>query len=103
MPIVSTMPMMPGSVSVALSSDRMPKIIATLMPTAMLGEHAEQAVGHDHEHDHKRGAEVRRVAALLDRILAEARADDALLDDGQRRRQRAGAQQDGEVVCRSRR
>ena len=29
---------------------------------------------------------------------AEARADRALLDDGQRRRQRAGAQQHGEVV-----
>ena len=29
---------------------------------------------------------------------AEARADRALLDDGQRRRQRAGAQQDGEIV-----
>ena len=36
--------------------------------------------------------------ALLDRILAEARADGALLDDGERRRQRAGAQQDREVV-----
>ena len=36
MPTVSTMPAMPGSVSVAFSSDRMPKIIATLMATAML-------------------------------------------------------------------
>ena len=35
MPIVSTMPMMPGSVSVALSSDSTPKIIATLIATAM--------------------------------------------------------------------
>ena len=31
-------------------------------------------------------------------VLAEAGADRALLDDGQRRRQRAGAQQDREVV-----
>ncbi len=31
-------------------------------------------------------------------ILAEAGADGAFLDDGERRRQRAGAQQDGEIV-----
>ena len=31
-------------------------------------------------------------------VLAEAGADGALLDDGQRRRQRAGAQQDREIV-----
>ena len=37
-PIVSTMPMMPGKVSVALSSDRMPKIIPTLTATAMLAK-----------------------------------------------------------------
>ena len=36
MPTVSTMPAMPGSVSVALSSDSTPKIIATLIATAML-------------------------------------------------------------------
>ena len=36
MPTVSTMPAMPGSVSVALSSDRMPKIIPTLIATAIV-------------------------------------------------------------------
>ena len=36
MPTVSTMPAMPGSVSVALSSDSRPKIMATLIATAML-------------------------------------------------------------------
>ncbi len=36
MPTVSTMPAMPGKVSVALSSDNTPKIIATLMATAIL-------------------------------------------------------------------
>ena len=36
MPTVSTMPAMPGKVSVALSSDNRPKIMATLMTTAML-------------------------------------------------------------------
>ena len=35
-PTVSTIPAMPGSVSVALSSDRTPKIIATLIATAIL-------------------------------------------------------------------
>ena len=36
MPTVSTMPAMPGSVSVALSSDSTPKIMPTLIATAML-------------------------------------------------------------------
>ena len=36
MPTVSTMPAMPGSVSVAFNSDSTPKIMATLMATAML-------------------------------------------------------------------
>ena len=43
-------------------------------------------------------ADIGREFALLDRILAEAGTDGALLDDGQRRRQRAGAQQDREIV-----
>ena len=45
MPTVSTMPVMPGSVSVALSSDSTPKIIATLTRHRDVGEQAEQAVG----------------------------------------------------------
>ena len=36
MPTVSTMPAMPGSVSVALSIDSTPKIMATLIATAIL-------------------------------------------------------------------
>ena len=98
MPTVSTMPAMPGSVSVALSSDRMPKIIATLMATAMLANSAEQPVGQQHEHDDHDRADIGCELALLDRILPEAGTDGALLDDGERRRQRAGAQQDREVV-----
>ena len=41
--------------------------------------------------------------AGLDRVGAEARADRALFGDVERRRQRAGAQQHGEVVGRLRR
>ena len=63
-----------------------------------VGEQAEQAVGREHEDDDHGRAHVGRQLALLDRVLAEARADGAFLDDGQRRRQRAGAQQNGEVV-----
>ncbi len=103
MPTVSTMPAMPGSVSVALSSDRTPKIIADVDRDRDVGEQAEQAVGHEHEDDDERGADIGRALALLDRILAEPGADGALLDDGQRRRQRAGAQQDREIVRRLRR
>ena len=80
MPMVSTMPMMPGSVSVALSSDSTPKIIATLIADRDVGEQAEQAVGQQHEDHDQRGAEIGGELALLDRILAEAGADDALLD-----------------------
>ena len=64
-----------------------------------VGEQAEQAVGHQHEDDHH--APRRRKTTVLPlaiEVLAEAGADGALLDDGERRRQRAGAQQDGEVV-----
>ena len=63
-----------------------------------IGEQAEQPIGGEHEDDHHRRADVRTDLAFGDRIRAEAGADGALLDDGQRRRQRAGAQQDGEIV-----
>ena len=63
-----------------------------------IGEQAEQAVGREHEDDHQDRAQVGRVDAGGDRVLAEAGADGALLDDGQRRRQRAGAEQDRQVV-----
>src|SRR5213078_316988 len=42
--------------------------------------------------------EIGRALAVLDRVLAQAGTDDALLDHLQRRRQRAGAQQDREIV-----
>ena len=51
------------------------------------------------DHD-ERGAEIGGQLALLDRILAEPGADHALLDHRELGRQRAGAQQDGEVVGR---
>ena len=70
------------------------------MATAMLANSAEQPVGHQHEDDDQDGADIGGALAGIDRILAEARADGALLDHGQRRRQRAGAQQDREIVGR---
>ena len=63
-----------------------------------VGEHAEQPVGHQHEHDDQDRADIGREFALFDRVLAEAGTDGALLDDGERRRQRAGAQQDREII-----
>ena len=44
------------------------------------------------------GADIGGKLALGDRVRAEARTDGALLDDGERRRQRAGTQQDRKVV-----
>ena len=63
-----------------------------------VGEHAEQPVGQEHEHDHHDRADIGGKFAFFDRILAEPRPDGALLDDRQRRRQRAGAQQDRQIV-----
>ena len=63
-----------------------------------VGEDAENAVGRQHIDDHQRAADQRRALARVDRILAEAGADGALLDHGQLGRQRAGAQQHGEIV-----
>ena len=72
--------------------------MATLIGDRDIGEQPEQAVGHQHEDDDQRRADISGVLAGIDQVLAEAGADRALLDDGERRRQRAGAQQDGEIV-----
>ncbi len=72
--------------------------MATLIGNRDGREQAEQPVGQQHEDDDQHGADSRRHLAGLDRVLTEARTDGALLDDGQRRRQRAGAQQDRQVV-----
>ena len=63
-----------------------------------IGENAEQAVGGEHEADHQRGAHIGCRLALGDGVLAQPGADGAFLDHRQRRRQRAGAQQNGQVV-----
>src|ERR1700730_18067227 len=63
-----------------------------------IGDHAKQPIGREHEHDHHDRADIGGEFTLLDRILAEAGADGALLDHRQRRRQGAGAQQDRQIV-----
>ena len=63
-----------------------------------IGEDAENSVGDQHIDADQRRADIGRALAGVDRILAEARADGALLDDGELGRQRAGAQQDREIV-----
>ena len=63
-----------------------------------IGEHAEQPIGHQHEDDDHDRTDIGCEFALLDRILAEPRPDGAFLDHRQWRRQRAGAQQDREIV-----
>src|SRR6476469_4444946 len=63
-----------------------------------VGEKAEQPIGQEHEHDHQDRPDIGGKFTLRDRILAEARSDGTLLDDRQRRRQRAGPQQDRQVV-----
>ena len=68
-----------------------------------VGEEAEEAVADEHEDDDRDRGDDRGDDAGADRVAAEARTDGALLDDGQLGRQRAGAEQDGEVVGASRR
>ena len=63
-----------------------------------VGENAEDAVGRDHVDDDQDAADIGRALAGVDRILPEAGADRALLDHGELRRQRAGAQQDRQVA-----
>src|SRR5262249_54236145 len=61
-------------------------------------EYAEQSVSENHEYDDEGRAEIGREFSLLDRILAQPRAHDALLDHGKLRRQGARTQQDGKIV-----
>ena len=98
MPMVSTMPAMPGKVSVAPSSDSMRDDHRHVHGQRDVGDEAEEAVGDEHEDDDEDAGDDAGDLAGMDGILAEAGTDGALLDDGQRRRQRAGAQQHGEVV-----
>jgi hypothetical protein len=63
-----------------------------------IGDQAEHAVVERHEQHHQHEADNDRLHAAVDVLLAEARADGALLDLEDRRRQRAGAQQQGEVA-----
>ena len=94
------MPAMPGSVSVAFRQRQQAEDHRDVDGDRDVGEHAEQPVGQQHEHDDQDRADIGRELALFDRVLAESRTDGALLDHGQRRRQRAGAQQDRQIVGR---
>ena len=58
-----------------------------------IGDQAEHLVVKGHEDQHQHKADDHRIHALIDIILAEAGADGALLNDIDRRGQRAGAQQ----------
>ena len=55
MPMVSTMPAMPGSVSVAPSSDSDADDQHDVEDQRDVGEEAEQAIGDDHEGDDEDG------------------------------------------------
>ena len=67
MPTVSTMPAMPGSVSVALEERQDAEDHADVDRDRDVGEQPEQAVGREHEHDHQDRAGDRGVHAGLDR------------------------------------
>ena len=69
MPMVSTMPAMPGSVSVAPSSDSDGDDHRHVHGQRDVGEEAEQAVGDEHEGDDEDAADDAGDLAGLDRIL----------------------------------
>ena len=101
--MVSTMPAMPGSVSVAPQQHEAGEDEGDMDQQRDIGEDAEDAIGHQHIDADESRADIGRALAGVDRILAEARPDGALLDDGELGRKRAGAQQDGEIIGRIRR
>ena len=69
-----------------------------------VGEHAEQAVADDHEHgDQRRSPTIEAMMPARIESAPRLGPDRALLDDRQLCRQRAGAQQNREVVGRLRR
>ena len=92
MPMVKTMPAMPGNVSVAPSRTIEAKIKQNVDREREIGEDAEDAVSRDHVDDDQGRPDVGRAFAGVDRVLAEAGTDGALLDHRELRRQRAGAQ-----------
>ena len=98
MPTVSTTAAMPGRVSAAPTSDNNAVSSTTLADEHDIGDQAEHLVVDRHEHEGRQHAEHHRMDALVDVVLAQARADGPLLDRGQRRRQAAGAQQQRELA-----
>src|SRR6266702_2211389 len=62
------------------------------------GEHAGEPVVRDHDQDHEDDPHDARADAVVDRVLAERGADGALLDDGEGRGQRTGAQHQRQVL-----
>ena len=62
-----------------------------------VGDQAENPVVNDHEGEQHEPRDHERARAVADVVLADARPDHALLDDDDRRRERAGAQQLGEL------
>ena len=89
---------MPGSVSVASKSD-----IAAGEQDRIQDERDDRvpagaAVIEDHRDEDEERAGDRGRDALLDRVESQRRADGPLLEVDQARRQRAGAQDESEVV-----
>ena len=61
------------------------------------GHQSRALVVGNHKDDHQGAADDKRGNPLADRVLAQRRSDGSLLDDLDRRRQRAGAQNDRQI------
>ena len=92
------MPAMPGSVRVAPQDRHRGHDHDDVDDQADVGEHPEQPVASDHEDDDQDHADDGGAFTGLDRVGAQPGADGALLEHGERCRQGAGAQQQGQVL-----
>ena len=91
-PIESTKPAMPGSVSTACAADSSAEQRQHVDDQRDVGEQPRQPVHHRHEDQHEAQADHRGVERLLQVFGTEDRADVILFDDRRRHRQRAGVQ-----------
>ena len=89
---------MPGSVSVNPKAAKAPACSSTFTISASVGDHAAAAIVDHHEEHDGDAADGERHTPLPDRVPAERRADGALLEQLERRRQRAVAQHVREVL-----
>ena len=93
MPMVSTIPAIPGSVSVPPIDDKHAKDQRHVDHQRDIGKEPEQAIAREHEQPHRDNADHRRDLARINAVLPQFRADGALFQEVHLRRQGPRPQQ----------